>query len=82
MFKRPALGAGSSPAINACSRSGVIGSAMSLAPSASAIALAMQAGVLMQLPSAMPLAPSGVSGEGVSWCRISSFGISLTVGTR
>ena len=35
------------------------GSLMSVTPSASAMALAMQAGVLMQLPSAMPLAPRG-----------------------
>ncbi len=63
-------------------RRGVAGSSMSLTPSASATALAMQAGTLMQLPSAMPLAPSGVNGDGVSWCSISTGGISATVGTR
>ena len=63
-------------------RSGVAGSSTSFTSSASAIALAMQAGTLMQLASAAPLAPSGVNGEGVSWCSISSGGISATVGTR
>ena len=47
-------------------RRGVAGSGTSSTPSASAMALAMQAGVLMQLPSASPLAPSGVSGDGDS----------------
>ncbi len=55
-----------SPAISAWMRRGVAGSCTSLTPSASAMALAMQAGTLMQLPSARPLAPSGVSGDGVS----------------
>ena len=45
-------------------RRGVAGSVTSATPSASAMALAMQAGVLMQLPSARPLAPSGVNGDG------------------
>jgi hypothetical protein len=47
-------------------RRGVAGNITSSTPSASAMALAMQAGVDMQLPSAMPLAPSGVSGDGDS----------------
>ena len=47
-------------------RRGVAGSGTSFTSSASAIALAMHAGTLMQLPSANPLAPSGVSGDGVS----------------
>jgi hypothetical protein len=41
----------------------------------------MQAGVLIALPSATPLAPSGVTGEGLSICRISSSGIIEAVGT-
>jgi hypothetical protein len=51
-------------------RRGVAGSTTSLTPSASAMALAMQAGTLMQFPSANPLAPSGVNGDGVSWWMI------------
>src|SRR6185312_11683267 len=47
-------------------RRGVAGKATSATPSASAMAFAMQAGVDMQLPSARPLAPSGVSGDGDS----------------
>ena len=43
-------------------RSGVNGTLISATPSASATALAMQAGVLIALPSATPLAPSGVTG--------------------
>ena len=54
------------PAIRAWMRRGVAGSRTSLTSSASAMALAMQAGTLMQLPSARPLAPSGVNGDGVS----------------
>ena len=53
-------------AISAWMRRGVAGSCTSLTPSASAMALAMQAGTLMQLPSARPLAPSGVNGDGDS----------------
>jgi len=45
-------------------RRGVAGSCTFLTPSASAMALAMHAGTLMQLPSARPLAPSGVNGDG------------------
>ena len=33
------------------------------------MALAMQAGTLMQLPSARPLAPSGVNGDGNSMVK-------------
>src|ERR1700731_1622379 len=44
-------------------RSGVNGTLISATPSASATALAMQAGVLIALPSATPLAPSGGSGS-------------------
>ena len=55
-----------SPSIMAWMRRGVAGSGTSSTPSASAIALAMQTGVDMQLPSASPLAPSGVSGDGDS----------------
>ena len=47
-------------------RRGVAGSTTSRSDSASAMALAMQAGVDMQLPSARPLAPSGVNGDGDS----------------
>ena len=47
-------------------RSGVSGRLTSTTPSASATALAMHAGVLIKLPSATPLAPSGVTGDGVS----------------
>ena|SRR5689334_6899097 len=61
--------------------SGVNGRLISAAPSASATALAMQAGVLIALPSATPLAPSGVTGEGLSICRISNSGIIEAVGT-
>src|ERR1700730_3123323 len=59
-------GRASTPAISAWMRRGVAGSCTSLTPSASAIALAMHAGTLMQLPSARPFAPSGVNGDGVS----------------
>ena len=59
-------GRASTPAISAWMRRGVVGSCTSLTPSASAIALATHAGTLMQLPSARPFAPSGVSGDGVS----------------
>ena len=51
-------------------------------PSASATALAMQTGVLMQLPSPTPFVPSGVNGDGVSMCRITGVGTSIGVGTR
>ena len=51
-------------------------------PSASATALAMQTGVLMQLPSPTPLAPSGVNGDSVSMCRIIGVSTSIAVGTR
>ena len=54
------------PRIMAWMRRGVAGSGTSAAPSASAMALAIQTGVDMQLPSASPLAPSGVSGDGDS----------------
>ena len=47
-------------------RRGVAGRIIFSTPSASAIAFAMHAGVLMQLPSARPLAPSGVNGDGDS----------------
>jgi hypothetical protein len=50
--------------------SGVNGRLISGTPSASATALAIQTGVLIALPSATPLAPSGVTGEGLSRCRI------------
>ncbi len=73
---------GSARASAACSRDGLIGSARSRKPSASATALAIQTGVLMQLPSANPLAPSGVNGDGVAIWRISGLGTSWTVGTR
>src|SRR6202035_93896 len=63
-------------------RSGVNGTLISATPSASATALAMQTGVLIALPSATPLAPSGVTGEGLSRCRISSSGIIEAVGTE
>src|ERR1700680_4580629 len=62
-------------------RSGVNGTLISATPSASATALAMQAGVLIALPSATPLAPSGVTGEGLSIRRISSSGVIEAVGT-
>src|SRR5205807_113412 len=75
-------GCSSASAINAWMRRGVAGSSTSFTSKASAMALAMQAGTLMQLPSARPLAPKGVSGDGVSWCSISTGGISATVGTR
>ena len=42
----------------------------------------MQTGVLMQLPSPTPLAPSGVTGEGVDMWRITGSGTSQAVGTR
>jgi hypothetical protein len=45
--------------------SGVNGRLISGTPSASATALAIQTGVLIALPSATPLAPSGVTGEGL-----------------
>ena len=61
--------------------SGVNGRLISGTPSASATALAIQTGVLIALPSATPLAPSGVNGEGLSRCRISSSGIIEAVGT-
>jgi hypothetical protein len=35
----------------------------------------MHTGVLIEFPSATPLAPSGVTGDGVSWRKISSSGI-------
>src|SRR5262245_18082187 len=63
---RSGSGLASAPAISAWMRRGVAGSSTSRTPSASAMALAMQGGTLMQLPSAAPLAPSGVSGDGVS----------------
>ena len=44
--------------------------------------LARQTGVLIQLPSAMPLAPSGVASVLLSWCNINGSGISHAVGTR
>ena len=47
-------------------RSGVSGRLTSATPSASATALAMHTGVLIEFPSATPLAPSGVTGDGVS----------------
>src|SRR5215471_12817901 len=46
-------------------RSGVSGRPTCATPSASATALAMHTGVLIEFPSATPLAPSGVTGEGV-----------------
>ncbi len=73
---------GSSRSISAARRAGVIGKAMSATPSASATALARQTGVLMQLPSPTPLAPSGVTGDSVSRWRISGSGTSQAVGTR
>ena len=39
-------------------------------------------GVLMQLPSPTPLAPSGVNGERDSVCSITGVGTSVLVGTR
>ena len=47
-------------------RSGVNGRLTSTTTSASATALAMHTGVLIEFPSATPLAPSGVTGDGVS----------------
>ena len=63
---RPGGGAGSAPRTSGASLAGVSGRSMSSTPSASATALAMQTGVVMQLPSPTPFAPSGVNGEGVS----------------
>src|SRR5262249_39635367 len=74
--------AGSGAATSAWMRRGVAGNGTSFTPSASAMALAMQAGTLMQLPSASPLAPSGVSGEGGCLGNLSTAGISAHVGTR
>src|SRR5262249_9173230 len=73
---------GSAPARKPWMRRGVTGTDTSFTPSASATALAMQTGTLMQLPSARPLAPSGVNGDGDSMCRISTGGISLAGGTK
>ncbi len=49
--------------MKAASFAGVSGRSISARSSASATALAMHTGVLMQLPSPTPLAPSGVKGE-------------------
>src|SRR5215470_5437736 len=50
-------------------RSGVSGRLTSATPSASATALAMHTGALIEFPSATPLAPVGVTGDGVSWMQ-------------
>ena len=75
-------GAPSGPWIMAPIRAGVSGRSRASAPSASATALARQTGVVMQLPSPTPLAPSGVTGLGESRCRMSGSGTSHAVGTR
>src|SRR5262249_24567090 len=62
-------------------RFGVSGRLTSATPSASATALAMHTGALIEFPSATPLAPSGVTGDGVSWCKISRSGIIEAVGS-
>src|ERR671933_2368238 len=65
--------------------SGVIGSELMYTPSgrsASATALASAGGVLMQFPSPTPLAPSSVTGDGVSRWSITSRGDSVAVGHR
>ena len=59
-------GAGSAPRTIPANLAGTSGKTRSLAPIASATALAMQTGVDMQLPSPTPFDPSGVKGEGVS----------------
>ena len=63
---RPGGGAVSAPRTTEASFAGTSGNSMSLQPSASATALAMQTGVDMQLPSPTPFDPSGVNGDGVS----------------
>src|SRR5207248_296617 len=60
---------------------GIRGNSRYATPSASATALAMHTGVLIEFPSATPLAPSGVTGEGVSRCRIARSGTMPAVGT-
>ena len=67
---RARLGACSAGWMCAASFAGVSGRSIAASPSASATALARQTGVLMQLPSPTPLAPSGVNGDGDSTCRM------------
>src|SRR4029077_5694929 len=62
-------------------RGAVNGSSTSATPSASATALAMHTDVLIEFPSATPLAPSGVIGEGVSRCNTTRPGTMPAVGT-
>src|SRR5207245_3951885 len=63
-------------------RVGDRGKAVGSIARASATALAIAAPALIVFPSPSPFAPSGVRGEGVSWCAISTGGISPTVGHR
>src|SRR5205085_6661349 len=62
-------------------RGAVNGSSKSPTPTASATALAMHTGVLIEFPSATPLAPSGVTGESVSRCNTTRSGTMPVVGT-
>ena len=75
-------GARSSPEMSDRILAGVRGSERSKTPRPSATAFARHTGVDMQLPSPTPLAPSGVKGEGLSMCRISTSGNSVEVGRR
>src|SRR5437763_5206151 len=68
--------------INSHTREGESGSTVASTPSASDTALATAAPTLMVLPSPSPLAPRGVSGEGVSRWAMVTGGISAAVGHR
>ena len=70
------------PWISSLIFAGVRGTTISCFPNASETAFAKQTGVDMQLPSAAPLAPKGVKGDGVSMCKTTGSGTSTAVGTR
>lgn len=70
----------------ACSSDGLSGTdhsgGSSSGRSASSIAEAITCATGIVPASPTPLMPSGLSGDGVSWCRISMFGISVAYGMR
>src|ERR671919_232381 len=67
---------------SAHTRAGVSGSSTSSRPSASATAFAIAAGALIVFPSPMPLAPSGVKGDGDERWPMRMSGISGAVAQR